>query len=58
MISVSMSLKLIELIKPYYKSLQPHRKTIRPKVALTAHASCNQVKVYKTKRKNVKNGIT
>ena len=58
MISVSMSPKPIELIKPYYKSLQPHGKTIGPKVALTVHASCNQVKVYKTKRKNVKNGIT
>ena len=58
MILVSMSPKPLELIKPDYKSLQPHRKTIGPKVALTVHASCNQVKIYKTKRKNVKNGIT
>ena len=54
MISVSMSPKPIELIKPYYKSLQPYKKRIGPKVALTVDASCNQVKVYKKKRKNVK----
>ena len=58
MISVSMSPKPIELIKPYYKSLQPYKKRIGPKVALTVDASCNQVKVYKKKRKNVRNGIT